>query len=292
MNFASNSVIDNITEIFKSMFSSIDNSIYPALDKIAFINTDIINSPYLEKIFGSSSVSGILLIANSLLIGFILYFTVRYLLSNFSIVTEAQNPYNFFIKIILIGIFMNSSYFICEQIINLNALVSSSIREIGHEFLSVDICFSNLLDVLNSIVSIETEGQNFFSIDGIIKTIVSVGFINLIFTYSIRYILIKVFVLISPFAILCTANSSTSNFFKSWLKCFISLLITETFSSLILIVMHSLEYNPSDVVSKLLFVGSVFALMRANNYIKDFLGGISLDVQNSMYALRGMSKIR
>ena len=112
MNFASNSIMDTITEIFKSFSSSIDNSIYPALDKIAFIDTDIINSTYLEKIFGSSSVSGILLIANSLLVGFILYFTVRYLLSNFSIV-ESQNPYNFFIKIIFIGIFMNSSYFIC-----------------------------------------------------------------------------------------------------------------------------------------------------------------------------------
>ncbi len=291
MNFASNSIMDTITEIFKSLFSSIDNSIYPALDKIAFIDTSIINSPYLEKIFGSSSVSGILLIANSLLVGFILYFTIRYLLSNFSIV-ESQNPYNFFIKIIFIGIFMNSSYFICEQILNLNALVSSSIREVGHEFLSTDICFSNLINVLNSIVSIETERQTFFSIDGIIKTIVSVGFLNLIFTYSIRYILIKVFVLISPFAILCTSTPSTSSFFKSWLKCFISLLITEIFSSLILIVMLSLEYNPSDVVSKLLFVGSVFALMKSNNYIKELLGGISLDIQNSMYALRGMTRIR
>lgn len=213
---------------------------------------------------------GILLIANSLLVGFILYFTIRFLLSNFSIV-QPQNPYRFFIKIIFVGICMNSSFFLCEQIINLNSLVSSSIREIGNSFLHTDICFTNLINVFNSIVSIEEESQSIFSIDGIIKTVISAGFLNLIFIYSIRYILIKVFILLSPFAILCMSTSSTFSLFKSWFKCFISLLFVETFSSLILIVMFSLEYSPQDLVSKLLFVGSVFALMKANSYVREFI---------------------
>ena len=270
MNPTSTTIIDTITQIFNSMFSSIDSSIYSALDKITFINTSIIDSTYLEKLLGSSSSSGILLIANSLLIGFILYFTIRHLLSNFSI-TSSQNPYQFFIKIIFVGICMNSSFFICEQIINLNNLISSAIREIGSNFLNTNICFSNLINTLNLVVSAEENHQTIFSIDGIIKTVVSVGFLNLIFMYSIRYILIKVFILISPFAILCTSMPSTFSFFKSWLKCFISLLFVEIFSSLILIIMFSIEYSVSDVISKLLFVGSVFALMKANNYVKEFL---------------------
>lgn len=187
---------------------------------------------------------------------------------------------------------MNSSFFICEQIININSLVSSSIREIGSSVLGTNICFSNLINTLNFIVAVEEGAQNVFSIDGIIKTIVSVGFINLIFIYSIRYILIKVFVFISPFAILCTSTPSTINFFKSWLKSFLSLLLIEIFSSFILIVMFSIEYSPSDLVSKILFVGSVFALMKVNSYTRDIIGGINIDVQNSMYALRSMSKIR
>ena len=56
--------------------------------------------------------------------------------------------------------------------------------------------------------------------------------------------------------------------------------------------MFSIEYSPSDVISKLLFVGSIFALMKANNYVKEFLGGISLDVQSSLYGLRNFSKFR
>ena len=291
MNSISNSIISTITEIFKNMFSSIDNNIYSALDSISFIDEKIMNSPYLEKILGSSSSTGILLIANSLLVAFVIYFAIKLLLSNFSI-GSSQNPYKFIIKIILVGIFMNSSFFLCEQLIIINHLISSSIRDIGSNFLNIDICFSNLIRILNSIISIEKESQSFFSIDGIIKTLVSVGFLNLIFIFSVRYILVKVFILISPFAILCTAGDSTLIFFKSWLKSFISMLLIEIFASLILIVMFSIQYSPSDVISKLLFVGSVFALMKVNAYVRDIIGGMSLDVQNSMYLLRGITSFK
>ena len=291
MNFNSNSVISTITEIFKHIFSSIDDNIYSALDKISFINSDILKSPYLEKILGTNSSNGILLLANSLLIAFVLYFAIKYLLSNYSI-GRPQNPYKFIIKIILISVFLNSSFFLCEQLLNLNYIISSTIRDIGSDFLDVEICFSNLVKILNSIISIEEESQSFFTIDGIIKTVVSVGFLNLIFIFSVRYILVKVFVLISPFAILCTANEGTMHFFTSWLKSLISILLIEIFSSIILIVMFSIEYSPSDIVSKLLFVGSVFALMKVNSYVRDIIGGISLDVQNSLYMFRGITQFR
>lgn len=129
MNSTSNSILSTINELFGSMFSSIDGSIYSALDEIAFIDTDIINSTYLEKILGTSSNSGILMIANALLIGFILYFAVRHLLSSFAIV-ESQNPSKFILKLILIGIFMNATFFLCTQLINLNSIVSTAIREV------------------------------------------------------------------------------------------------------------------------------------------------------------------
>ena len=143
-----------------------------------------------------------------------------------------------------------------------------------------------------SIISSEENTSNVFSIDGIIKTIVSIGFLNLTFVYSIRYILIRVFVLISPFAILTLSMRSTSGLFKSWLKCFISLLFIELFASLILIVMFSLEYGDDNLVSKLLFIGSIFALMKVNDFVRDFIGGVSIDTYNLMYGLRNMSKIK
>lgn len=129
MNFTSNSILSTINELFGSMFSSIDGSIYSALDEIAFVDTNILNSTYLEKIFGTSSNSGILMIANALLIAFILYFSVRHLLSSFAII-DAQAPSKFILKLILVGIFMNASFFLCMQIINLNSILSTAIRDV------------------------------------------------------------------------------------------------------------------------------------------------------------------
>lgn len=110
------------------------------------------------------------------------------------------------------------------------------------------------------------------------------------FIYAIRYILLKVFILISPFAILTLSLRSTSSIFKSWLKCFVSLLFIELFASLVLIVMFSIEYSSTNLVSKLLFIGSIFALTKVNGYVRDFIGGVSIDTYNSMYGLRNMIK--
>lgn len=133
MNPTSNTILSTINELFSSLFSSIDSSIYSALDEISFIDNGILNSSYLERIFGTSSSTGILLIANALLIGFVLYFAARYLLSSFAIV-EAQNPHQFILKLILVGIFMNCSFFLCEQIININSFISIAIRDIRKRF--------------------------------------------------------------------------------------------------------------------------------------------------------------
>ena len=67
-----------------------------------------------------------------------------------------------------------------------------------------------------------------------------------------------------------------------------------TFSSVLryfsLIVMFSLEYSATNLVSKLLFIGSIFALMKVNNYVKELIGGISIDTYNAMYGMRNFIK--
>lgn len=283
----SDTVTQTINSLFGNLFSSIDSNLYKALDSITFITTDIIDSSSFENIFGKSSSSGFLLIANALLVGFIIYYFARHMLSSFAIV-ESQNPYKFIFKLIIIGICMNSSFYICEQIINLNSLISDAIRAVGKDLLHTDICFSALVNKLNLVIYKESVGTNIFSIDGIIKSVISIGFFNLIFSYSIRYIMIKVFVLISPFAILCLSLKQTTMFFNSWLKCFIALLLTEIMASIILIVMFSINYSSNDLIFKLLFIGSIFALMKANSYVREFIGGISTDLGQNILALSSM----
>lgn len=285
------SIISTINTLFGNLFSSIDNSIYSSLDSIAFIKTDILNAFYFKNIFGENPSNGILLISNSLLLGFILYYAIMYLLFSLNIIqNKIQTPYQFFLKILIAGLLMNSSIFICEWIISINSIVSESIRNLGKEIFNINICFSELIKRLNTVIFIEQNFSNIFSIDGILKFVFSFSFFNIIFSYAIRYIMIQIFVLISPIAFLTISNQNTFIFFKIWLKSFLALLFIELFSSLILIIMFSITYSSNNITSKLLLIGSLFALIKSNSYIRDLIGGISTDISDNMYLLKSFIK--
>lgn len=263
-------IIGTINTIFSNIFSSVDNNLYTVLDDITFINTDILETRYFKEIIGTATTNGILIIANALVIGFLLYYCIRLVLSNLTIVQE-QRPAPFVLKLILIVICMNSSYFICEKIIYLNSNISLAIRSIGEDIFNTDICFANLVNKLNSIIYIEENSMNIFTIDGLLKSAISISFLNLAFSYAIRYIMTKIFILLSPFAILTLSLQQTSYIFKSWFKCFLSLLLVQILVSLILLLIFSIEFNSNDLFSKLLICGAVFALIKSNTYVREFI---------------------
>lgn len=264
-------IISTINNLFGNMVSSIDNQVYYVLDKLIFISTDFLKDGSLETIFGTSTSSGILLLANAFLIGFLLYYILKHFLAIFSL-TNSPSPYQFIFKLIIFGICMNSSFFICEEIISIISLISSSICSLGEDLFSVSISFSSLIEKLNRVIYIEESNLNLFSMDGIIKSIISAGFLTLIFSYSIRYILLKVWVLLSPFAILCLVTPSTSFLFQSWLKNFLSLLSLQIFVSLMLVIIFSLPFDANQLLSKFIFVGSILVLIKSNSYIKEVIG--------------------
>ena len=273
-------IIDSINAIFNTIFSSIDSNIYSVIDHITFLDTDLLKSSYFESIFGTSVTQGILLIANSFVLGFLLYYALKLLLSNL-LITQTERPTSFIFKMIFFGICMNSSFFLCERILFFNHAFSSLIQDLGNSLFDCDISFCGLLDKIQSIIHIEETNFNLFSIDGLLKSILSISFINLAFSYSIRYIMIQVFILISPFAFLCLCSSSTSFVFKSWLKCFISLLLVQVLVSLILLLIFSIDFSPQNLFSKFLICGALFALIKANSFVREFLGGIGTDLSNT-----------
>ena len=283
-------IIDTINSIFNNLFSSIDNNLYSILDKLLFINEDILKESFLENLLGNSFSKSLLIIANSLLFGFSLYYCFKLLFSHFTYV-EIEKPYQFIFKLLIFGICINFSYFIVEEILYINYLISSSICEIGKNIFNINISFSNLILELNSIISIEQSSFNIFSVDGLIKSFISLGLFNLVFSYSLRYILIKVFILITPFAILTLINHSTSWFFKTWLRSFLSLLLLQSFVSIILIIIFSLNFNSQDLFSKFLYIGGIYSLSKANSYIKELIGGISTDISTNFNGINSKLKI-
>lgn len=274
-------IIDTINAIFENIFSSIDNNLYSLLDELIFIDKDILNDNYFQKILGTSSSSGILLISNSLLLALILYYGVKFLLSHLTY-EKIDRPSSFLTKLIIFGICMNSSFFIVELFINLMSNISLAIRSIGEDLFNQNICFSTLITNINTNISVDTSSINIFTIDGIIKGILSFSLLNLVFSYSLRYILIKVFVLITPFAFLSLSLSNTNWFFKAWLKNLFSLFFIQIIVSIVLLLLFSVNFSDSNLFNKFIYIGGMYALIRSNSLVRDFIGGVSTTITQSV----------
>lgn len=281
-------IIDTINTILGNFFSSIDNNLYSILDDITFINSDILKDKNFENIFGTSTSNGILLIANSLLLGFLLYFAIKYLISHFTF-SNVEQPHSFLIKLIICGICMNFSYFLLTYFLDIFSNITLAIRNLGENLFNKEICFSELILTINSNISVNTTSVDVFSLDGLIKSFLSFSLLNLVFSYSFRYILIKVFVLIAPFAILSNCLNSTSWFFKSWIKNLFSLLFIQIIVSIILLILFSMNFSSGNLAIKFIYVGGLFALIKANSFVRDLVGGVSTTISQNVH---NFSKIK
>ena len=267
-------IIEAINTILNTLFSSIDNNVYSVLDDITFINSDIITDSYFEKILGTSTSNGILLISNSLLFGFLLYYAIKYLFSHFTY-QQVERPSQFIFKLIIWGICINFSYFFIEQILNFVSNISLAIRGIGESLFHKNICFSELILEINNNISIDSSSLDVFSLNGIIKASLTMSLLNLVFTYSFRYVMIKIFILLTPFAILSLTLENTSWFFKAWSRNLFSLLFIQIIVSIVLLILFSMDYSSNNLMTKFIYIGAIYALIKSNSFVRDFIGGVS-----------------
>lgn len=278
-------IIETINTIFNNVFSSIDNNIYTNLDKVAFIDSSILSNSFFEKILGLNGKNGLLYITDALLLGITIFYCVKFYLSHFT-ESNIEKPYQFIFKLLIFSILINFSYFLMEKVLYLNNLFSSSIQEIGKNILGSEISFSELVSKLNTTISIGGSSTlDIFSLDGILKSFISIGLVNLLFTYSLRYVLVEVLILFSPFALLSLINSSTMWIFRSWAKCLFSLLILQSFFPLIIMIIFSIDEQ-----NKILIVSGILLLTKINSYVREIFGGLCVDVSGRFTNIMSMLK--
>lgn len=280
------SLLESINSIFSSLISSINNNIYIVLDDLVFINTNIMEDFKLLGILGLESSSGIISICNALIYGFMLYYGFSLLLSYLTF-TQVQKPSSFIFKIFLCAVAINSSKLICYCTIFVNSAISSSLRSVGEQLFGTHICFNTLIENLNSNIFTK-EAFNLFTFNGLIKAFISIGFVNLAISYSLRYVMVKVFILICPFAILSLSIDKFSWIFKAWCKTFLSLLFLQILVSLILLITFSLDYDPNNIFSELVYISSIFAIIKANTFLKEFMGGLTTDINFGLTTIKNL----
>lgn len=278
-----NGIISTINSIFQSIFSSVDNNLYEILDKLTFLDEKIVQKDNFIKIFGSNSGNGMLLITNTLLMVFFLYYVMSFSLSHL-INTKVQRPLPFIFKLIIVGIVMNNSLFILEEILKINSIITKLFQNIGEDLFNEKITFSNFLTHINNNVY-KKESFDVSSFEGIIKSFATFGFLNLIFSYALRYIMIQVFAILIPISFLCLVNQKTEWIFKSIFKAFISLLLEQILVALILLVGFSFSFSSDNDLSKILCIGVIYSLMKANTFMYMIFGGITTSISSGISSL-------
>lgn len=279
-------VIQAINMLFNTLFSSIDNNAYSVLDDITFIKKDILYDDYISELLGTSTTNGIIIIASALIFGVSIYYCIRYLTSGFTM-TQVEKPFQYIFKLVLVSVGIYFSFFIIEQFININSLVTNSIRAVGEYILKTNISFEQLVKKIN--LDLTFNGSlNIFSFDGIIKSMSSIGLFGLLFTYALRYIMVKVFILATPLVLVSLLNNTTSWIFKAWFKSVLSLLVIQVFIALILLVVFTINFTENGIFTKLMYIGSIYALNKANSFVREMFGGIATDISGGISGIKNI----
>lgn len=283
-----NSLVYSINNMFSNLLSSINENLYEWLDDLAFINKGIINN--IDFAIGGSPTVGINLVCNSLIYGLLLYYAISYLLSHFTF-SQIERPFQFIFKLLLCAIALNSSKYICSGLIVLCSNISEIICDIGNYFFQYDVSFASLVEDVLPSEYFTSNSFSLFSFDGILRTSITFGFLNLSISYAIRYIMIKVLIIISPFAILSLASTKTSAFFKSWFKHFLSLLLLQILIAVILLVCFVIsDKDIAFLPTQIMHLGMIYTLFKANSFMRELIGGFSTDVNLNLPNLSSILK--
>lgn len=274
-----NQLITNINEMCKTLFNSIDKNAFKYLDKLAFFDDKSFrNSTELEMI-GNNFYEGIIGIGLSVLIGIVLYYIINYFIKKV-INEELENPYTFIIKAIIISFFIIYIKDILLFIIYVNNIITTEILSLTKTFFNEKVTFENILIKINEALYLSGDNFNVISFDGIIKMYLIFGVINLLFEYSLRYVMVKIMFIISPIVIALKSSKKTEYLYSNWLKGICSLLFMQNIIAIILVLSTRLIVSPIVPITKIIYIGMIYALIRVNFFVKEiFGGGVSIEVQ-------------
>lgn len=270
-------VLNNvISSLINGLLTSVDNNVFSILDELVFVNTSILKGKYFMSIFTNSF--SIVSLSKALLFGVLIYYAISYLFSHL-VCKNFQKPFHFLTKLFFSALLIHFSSSICEYIIWFFDLLTNILRDLGVFLFSFNLSFTLIHQRINALFqTLPADSLSFFSFDGVLKSFISFGFINLLFTYSVRFIFIKILILMSPLAFLSIALDQSKSIFKIWLKNFIGQLCSQLFICIILLIMFSFHNTFDSTVTKLLYVASLVCLIKASSFVKDFTSGFTSDI--------------
>lgn len=271
-----NDILNSLNIISEKLFKSVEKEVYITLDKIIDIGPNILKIEPLKSVLFENKINGIIIIANSLMMFYITYYICSQIISLYN-GNKAENIYIFIVKIIIISLIINNSYFIIELILDLFDKITYSINLYCSDVCGMDLTFNNLKE---KILSIKDFMKNdFLTLDGLIKGVISFGAVTVLINFSIRYVTIIFLIIIFPLVITTLSSNITIGIFKSYFKILITSLTTQIIIKLILLI-PLIYKDVNSIMFKVILVGSIYIIYKINMFIKDLLVKMSEESRN------------
>lgn len=264
-------ILNSINTILEKIFKSTEGEVFKKLDEILIIDSKILYKEPLNTLYIKAESEGLILLCSSFILFFCIYYLILRMVALYN-GESVENIYRYVLRIIICVICSFSSVFICEQILNLNGLLTEIICSIGKDLTGEKICFEGLKEIILNLSDYMSEDA--ISVDGIIKGVISFGALTILINFSIRYVTVIFLIFVSPIVIMFASSSTTYGIFKSWTKMFAINLLVQNIVILILILPLSFKKIDNDLY-KLILVGSIYLIYRINSFSKEFLGNIS-----------------
>lgn len=265
------SIINSINTIAEKIFKSVEKDVFKNLDILVNISPKILKEEPLNKIFTEDLNSNIILLISS----FIILFAISYIVSRMILLYNGEQQTSVFKFILRVGvctIFSISSFYLMETLLNINSLFTSVIANIGEDITHEKICFNSLREIVIDLN--KYMGEDFLSLDGMIKGVISFGAVTLLLHFSIRYTTVIFLILISPITIMFASSDITYDIFSSWLKMLLINLFIQNIVVIIIIIPLGFK-KINTVMFKIVLVGVIYLLYRINGFSREILGNIS-----------------
>ena len=268
-------IINSLNTVSQKLFKSLDDEIFEKMDDLVNVNSDLFNKSPLKDVFFQDKTNALIIIANSLILFYVIYFVFLKLISIYN-GNKSQSIYMFVIKLIIVTVMVNFSYYICREIVNMIGLLTDCVDGGLYDLLGKKVSFVSLKENIVKIDDIIN--SDLLSLNGIIKGIISFGSISILINFAIRYVTIIFLFIISPFAFIFLSNELTIGIFRTWFKTLFVSLMTQIIVKFIIFI-PLLYKDINSMTYKIILVGSIYIIYKINGFTKEIFIKISSNNQ-------------
>ena len=265
-------IIGNFNILVEKIIKSVENEVYKNIDSILVIDKKIFKVEPLNKLILEDDINGFIMLANAMILFYFVYYIFSTLISLYN-GNQIININKYIIKMVVIVIALNSSYYICKQIIDIFYVVTDVIDTIGLDITGKELIFQNFREVINIVEDLDT--TDILSMNGIIKSFISFGSISIFISLAIKYTSVIFLILISPIAIMCLSNNITSGIFFSWGKMLILLLSNQIIMKMIMLIPMACK-DTKTIFYKIILVGSIYILYKIDTFQRELFSKICI----------------